>query len=332
MKKHLGNIARILITVGIFYYLFKYKIDEQKVVEVLSSANWAWIVVAVGLFWFTFWFGLIRWQMLLRTQGVELPFRRVLAIGFVGHFFNSFLLGATGGDVIKAYYAARQTQTHKAEAVMSVFVDRVVGLFGLLVIAAVMMGCNFRWLWTQPNLRLPALFVLSVIASGCLFIWLTTGPLHGHMRNRLARWPSIVKAADSYRSYKNHGRVLGIGLLLSIGVHVSLIIGVICLARGMGVTGVSWDKFFVVVPVINTIASIPITVAGLGLREDLYVRLFASLGPSPEQAIAISLLSYGVQLFWSLIGGLVYMLWKHEPHMLAHAKEGLAKVEGATGS
>ena len=127
MKKQIGNIIRWLVTIGIFYYLFRYKVDAKDIWAKVQAADWIWFVPAVALFGLTFWMGVVRWRLLLRSQEILVPLRRVTAICFVGQFFNAFLLGATGGDVIKSYYAARQTQTHKAEAVMSVVVDRIIG-------------------------------------------------------------------------------------------------------------------------------------------------------------------------------------------------------------
>ncbi len=78
---------------------------------------------------------------------------------------------------------------------------------------------------------------------------------------------------------------------------------------------------------INTIASMPISISGFGLREGMYTLMFGDLGVSAGNAVALGLLSYVTQFVWSLFGGLVYLFWKHEPHMLQHAKEDLAKEE-----
>jgi hypothetical protein len=71
-----------------------------------------------------------------------LSWGRATGITFVAQFFNSFLLGSTGGDVIKALYAARETHHKKTEAVVTVFVDRLLGLWAMLFFAALMMIPN----------------------------------------------------------------------------------------------------------------------------------------------------------------------------------------------
>ncbi len=90
--------------------------------------------------------GVLRWRMVLRVHGLELSFGRACEISFVAHFFNSFLLGSTGGDLMKAYYAARETHHKKTEAVSTVFVDRLIGLWAMLLFAALMMLPNLTLL------------------------------------------------------------------------------------------------------------------------------------------------------------------------------------------
>ncbi len=331
MKKHLVNLLRWLVTIGIFWYLFTHKVNARDVWPVVEQASWGWLAAAVALFGMTFCFGVLRWHLLLEAQEIGVPLRRVLAICFVGQFWNAFMLGATGGDIVKSYYAARQTRTHKAEAVMSVVVDRIIGLIGLFALALVMMLAEWRWLYDHPNLRGPSIFVLTLIAAVCAAIPLSfwRGMPHRfewlkRLKQKIAAREHISRALNSYQSYLGHKKLLVQALLLSVGVHVSIMIGVMCLARGLHVIPIPLDKYFLVLPMINTIASIPITPAGFGVRESLYTLMFGDLGVAAQKAVALGLLSYFTQFVWSLLGGLVFAFWKHEPHMLQHAKEELA--------
>ena len=336
MKKRIGNIVRWLVTIGIFYYLFKYKVDASDIWQKVRNANWIWLCGAVALFGTTFCMGVYRWYLLLQSQDIHVPLRRVTAICFVGQFFNAFLLGATGGDVIKSYYAAKQTQTHKAEAVMSVFVDRIIGLVGLFIIAIVMMAWQWRWLYDHPNLRVPSLVVLGLIVAVCaaipLSFWRGLPNKFGwlnRLKSKIRFRDHISRALDSYQGYLARGPLLAKTVLLSMGVHTTIFIGVIFLGRGLNVEGIGWDKYFLILPMINTIASMPISISGFGLREGMYTLMFGDLGVAANVAVALGLLSYAAQFFWSLVGGLVYMFWKHEPHMLQHAKEDLEKETGS---
>jgi glycosyltransferase 2 family protein len=79
--------------------------------------------------------GITRWQWILHVQGLDVKYSRLFSISFIGLFFNAFMLGSTGGDVIKAWYVAHETHHKKAEAIATVVVDRLIGLLALFVIA-----------------------------------------------------------------------------------------------------------------------------------------------------------------------------------------------------
>src|SRR5204862_7781988 len=86
--------------------------------------------------------GIYRWRTVLRVHGLNLSWGRATEISLVAHFFTSFLLGSTGGDLMKAYYAARETHHKKTEAVVTVFVDRLIGFWAMLLFAGLMMIPN----------------------------------------------------------------------------------------------------------------------------------------------------------------------------------------------
>ena len=333
MRKWVGNLLRAGVAVAVFIYLFGYKLDLRAFGETVRHVHPGWLALAVGLFSIPFTCGVLRFWLLLRCQGIKLPVRRVGAICFVGQFFNAFLLGGTGGDVIKAYYVTRQTQTQKTEAATAVIVDRIVGLIGLFTVLLVMVIWQFPLIRDHRALQWPTGVALLIVLAGLIIVPVTMWP---GLRDRLA-WlkPSIEKlpggehlsrAARSYQGYTNHPKILLQTWLLSVLVHVANFISTTCIGHALGLE-IGWSKFFLCVPVINTIASLPITVSGFGVREELYRRMFGEFGVAAESAVAIGLLSYGTHLVWSLVGGLVYMFWQHEPHLARHAREELVAVE-----
>src|SRR5207237_10222498 len=109
--------------------------------------------------------GVVRWHSVLKAQGLALPMGRATEISLVAHFFNSFLLGSTGGDLMKAYYAARETHHKKTEAVVTVFVDRLLGLWAMLLFAGLMMLPNLTLLFIHSQYRSLALLLLAMLAA-----------------------------------------------------------------------------------------------------------------------------------------------------------------------
>lgn len=281
--------------------------------------------------------GVARWRMVLRVQGFELPFARATEMSLVAHFFNSFLLGTTGGDVMKAYYAARETHHKKTEAVLTVFVDRAIGLWSMLLFAVAMMVPGYALLKALLKVPQPALAVLTVIGmtvAATAFMYLAFrggvsrawGGARGFLR-KLPKGEWLERTLDSCRSFGKERmfvtRTVGMSLLLNIACVLQFLV----LAWGLGLK-VQPIAFFVVVPIIVVIAAVPISPSGLGVRESLFVSLLEipAIGVPATHALALSLLSFAGSMFWSIIGGVVYMLFRHKHHLgekeLAEADDG----------
>jgi len=138
---------------------------HRGIVTVFREIDPAWFVptfLFVGLIPVV---GALRLHLLLRVQGVTLTVGRAVGLTFLGYFFNNFMLGLTGGDVVKAFYVARRTHK-RTEAVVTVFVDRVVGLIALALLAAAMVTVNLG----DVKFRRTAGYVWIFLAMACFMI------------------------------------------------------------------------------------------------------------------------------------------------------------------
>ena len=281
------------------------------------------LTLSVALMGVTVLLGVFRWRMALRVQGIELSPGRAMEISFVAHFFNSFLLGSTGGDLMKAYYAARETHHRKTEAVVTVFVDRLIGLWAMLFFASAMMLANMELLFDHRRLRMVSFLILSMLAVGSVFMLIAfrSGVSKGWSgaRDWLRRLPKgdwLERSVDSCRQFgRAKGyvpRALGISMLLN--AFCVLQVWVLCDGLNLRVPPLA---LFVLVPTIICISALPITPSGLGVRENLYVFMFsaAPILVEPAGALSLSLLAYAGSLFWSVVGGIVYVLFKERHHL-----------------
>jgi uncharacterized protein (TIRG00374 family) len=259
--------------------------------------------------------GVVRWRMVLRVQGLHLSVPRAAEISLVAHFFNSFLLGSTGGDLLKAYYAARETHHKKTEAVMTVLVDRLVGLLAMLAFACLMMLPNLGLLAQHPWLAALAwcVFGMLVACGGVIALSFWGGvsktlPKARVWLRRLPKGDLLERALEACRQFGRDrwflARMLGVSMVL----NVFCVLQIIALAEGLGLR-IPVLALFVIVPVVVCVSAIPITPSGLGVRENLYVLMLAvpEIQVDPTQALSLSLLAYAGSLFWSVIGGVVYL-------------------------
>jgi len=288
-------------------------------------------VILMGL---TIVLGIARWRMVLRVQGFALSWGRAAEISFVAHFFNSFLLGSTGGDLMKAYYAARETHHKKTEAVVTVFVDRLLGLWAMLLFAGVMMLPNLTLLFIHSKLRSLALLILAMLAAcsavvGVAF-WGGVSRGWSGARTWLRRLPKgewLERSLDSCRRFGREPFFVLRTLAVSMLLNTVCVLQVLVLSWGLGLN-IPTPVLFMAVPAIICISALPITPSGLGVRENLFVFMLAesSIGVPATSALSLSLLAYAGSLFWSLVGGLVYAMLK-ERHHLAEAELSEERVQ-----
>jgi uncharacterized protein (TIRG00374 family) len=265
--------------------------------------------------------GVIRWRMVLKVQGLNLPFGRAAEISFVAHFFNSFLLGSTGGDLMKAFYAARETHHKKTEAVTTVFVDRLIGLWAMLLFAGLMMIPNAKLLLQGDRVtKLAGLLTMGMLlASSVIMVLAFRGGLSRHWPGARAWLRRLPKGEHLERSL-DACRLFGQERLFLIRTFaVSMLLNFVCVIQwhvvGMGL-GLSIPPLtmLMVVPSVICIAALPITPSGLGVRENLFVHMLADPALATS-GLSLSLLAYAGSLFWSLIGGGVYLLLKDRHHL-----------------
>lgn len=267
--------------------------------------------------------GGLRWREVLRAQGIPLALGPVLRISFVAHFFNAFLLGTAGGDVMKAWYAAKASPERSADAAFSVFVDRLLGMFALLLFTAVLLIPNVSLITTYKRHLAVALVILGMLGVAAVMIILGffTDTLHHdgmvlRLVRRLPRGESFAQALSGCRSLGRHPGFLWRIAAWSLAVNVAIVGAFAALAKGLGVE-IAPSVLWYLVPAIVSVAALPSTPAGLGVRENLFVWLLTvpALGVKPGTALSLSLLGYTVNLLWSVIGGCVYLATPHRTEL-----------------
>ena len=286
----------------------------------LSAQHW---LVALGCCGIPVILGGLRWRRALRVQGLDVGVGAVIRVSFVAHFFNAFLLGSTGGDVVKAWCASRWTRERRAEAALTVLVDRLVGTLALLVFAVAMIPLA----WRAPDgtglflahSSYPAVAVLvgsmAAVAAGLVLAafhtdWLAAGSAAARMLGRLPRGESLARALAACRLFGRDRTYLPVAAAYSIVINVAIVGTFLAIASGIGLEVPARVLWFVV-PAVVCIAALPVTPSGLGVRENLLVSLLALPefpGVRHGEALALALLAYSANLAWSAIGGLVYLL------------------------
>jgi glycosyltransferase 2 family protein len=253
-----------------------------------------------------------RWQRLLLAEGIRLPFWRLTLVYFEAAFFNLFLPTLIGGDLIRGYTIYRITQGHDA-SVASILADRISGFAALVGIAVIALGLAYRQI-RDPQV---AGMILTVTIA---FIVMITVLLHDRMKEGVSGLLRIVGLTrfqaklrgmvEALQRYSRHRRALGQAIALSVLLQALIIVTYYLIAAGLNL-GIPIAYFFLYVPLITFAAMLPISVAGLGVREGSAVYFFAKAGVGAAAALTMSLVWFSLTLVVSGLGGLAFLLDTH---------------------
>jgi len=292
----LGTFARVAVTALVFGYLFSH-IDGRAVTDSVSRIPASVALASVGSLLFGVATGVVRWRVLLVAAGARsLPgWLETLRIYFIGLFYN-LLPGAVGGDVYRGYATRSCFETGGAtRSVGVVFVERVCGFAGLLVLAAVAtfaspLGNPLVLLYSGFGLC-AALGAVAVVALG---------------RRLSARLPGQLGKLAASLPIIEHPAPLAWALALSVLTHIAVsmtgFVVIDCLAPQ-----ITFVEGMAVFPLGTLAAFFPLTVAGAGARDTALVVLLGSMGISRADALATSLSMLACNLVVSGIGGLVQL-------------------------
>ncbi len=303
MRKHLFNIFKIVVSAGLLFYLLVFQTDLKDLWDVARQARWGYLIMAMLLMIVGTALRAVRWRVLLQALDIDVPLPRLVQLYFIGAFFNLFLPTGFGGDAIKMAELARSTG-RAPEAIGTTLVDRATGLWVLFVLALLALPFSHTLL---PDGLLPviALGTLGGVVGG----WVVMGtPLIPWLGSKV-RLPGQEKLERFYRSISQLGyKALGKACLVSLIFNILLIMFNVLIARGLGVNQ-PLGVFLLFTPIISSSLALPISVGGLGVREQAYVLLFSALGVSDAAAAAMSLANYGLtNIVVGLLGGVVYAL------------------------
>ncbi|MBV9617902.1 MAG: flippase-like domain-containing protein [Verrucomicrobia bacterium] len=313
MKKIILTIIQLVVTVGLLYWVYH---DPKKLGEMrqaLLHARFEWLAAGIFSYLVVEVAAAFRWQMLLKVQGINLNFARLSGLFLIGMFYNQFLPGGTGGDIIKSYLLLKETD-RKAGALLAVVFDRFIGLVALVAITVTLVSLRFgllaqtyetrRYLWIL--LVLLGASIISLVAS-----FLISGfNLFHLLPHKFPGREKLIEIAAAYHLYAHHWIATSVAFCASLVAHLATFTTFLCAAFALRADVLVTD-FFAVLPIERTISALPISFAGVGLREKvLQTMLHQVCGVNEGVAVLIGSLSFLIMLLCCLPGGIVYFLYK----------------------
>lgn len=329
LSRHGSHVIRFVIAAGALYLAFKGE-DIGRIGRILLGLNIWVFAVALGLYVVSQFIFVARWYMLLKVQGISIGFWPAVRLHFLGLFYNNCLPGSVGGDFLRAWYVTRHTDK-RLVAALSVFVDRVVGLVGLFIMAfccwwfvpvegrrgsfEIPYGnggfsrlAEYKWILTGAAVLFAVIAAIFLaVPKGRRVLVVATGVVR--------KYSTIIlhKSHEAIRIYWNRKLVLLLALFLTFCCQGVFIVGLWLIGVQIG-TGISGKYYFVFFPISWLLGMLPISVGGAGIMEwwlkDIFVRVCGAAG---EKALVLALCQRIIWLLASLPGAAIHLLGAHLP-------------------
>jgi uncharacterized protein (TIRG00374 family) len=317
MKKTLLTVLQIAVTIGLLWWVFHDPERRREMLDAAKLANVWWLAAGVLVFFFCTIVATARWKILLAVQDINMTWLRTWQLFMIGMFFNLFMLGSTGGDVVKMFLTMREARNNKAAALLSVFMDRVIGMLALIFLSVGFLYFRYDllnhaegsstllnlllWLMAAALLIIVGMFAVSALG------WVHYLPQWTPLRGR------IVEISAACHMYAKGWRLTIWAFLISFPLFGMFFTTFYCAARAftdqLGIVDI-----FSVMPIVAVITAIPISVSGIGLRESLFVSLLAPFGVAAAIATLISVTGFLINTLGSLAGGLVFLFYRSSTH------------------
>jgi glycosyltransferase 2 family protein len=299
--------VKVAFSFGLISFLFA-RIPLEELRTTLRGADLRWIGGAAALLLVSNVIGAWQWQGLLRGAEIRLPFWKVLSYYHVGLFFNNFLPANVGGDVARVLDASR-TGASRATAFSTVLMDRLIGtvaLAGLALVTTLPAVDHFHL--TMVYLALVGFFVVSVG-----MVWAVFHPaLLPALERLLARIglggfkPALDDLATRLQGFRDQRELFLRLLAVALVVQIARIFVHVLVARGLGLH-IQLTYFFLLVPMLAVVISLPISLNGIGVREGAGIVLFGLVGVGRAAAFGLQFTTYLVAVAVSLLGGVVFL-------------------------
>ena len=338
---------KFCITIGLFVLLFRpdwfglskrfINVELTDVLDEIRGLNLGtfvpWILAAFVIKGTGMLASMRRWDLLLRGQGIVVPFKHLAGTFLVGRFFGAFLPSTIGLDAYRTYDISRHSKLIGAN-VGVFFVEKIIGLFSLSLLLFVTAPFGVRFVGPTAVTGLLILFAIPV--SVCFLILLFPGAIVWILDRSFLRIEILERrlrsAVDAVAAYRHQRPLLLRAVGYGIIVHSATAFMYFATARAIAADVALGEILFVAPVMIAATVGVPVSMGGEGIREGTFIYLLNLVGIASASAFVLSHLGFWVGEIISLAGGVIYMLRPagYRPDLSGHAVESLHDREPDT--
>lgn len=311
-SSRIKTLLKTLLGFVLVFYVFQSKmIDFTSLKELLSTPTH--LIVAFLFLSFSLLCCSFRWFLIVRVQNLSQSFNSILSLSMIGNFFNTFMPGSVGGDLIKAWYIAGREPEKRTRAVFSVLIDRILGLSVIVCYSAVTLLFFTQWLNGNHQLKLTALLIW--IFSGCclvialLFFWPPIWELRNTQKilGLLHKNKRLSELTHSIVNFRNHFMTLLACISLSALSVLGIVLFHVYLGSLLGVE-LTLGQYFFIIPLALTVSAVPLLPGGIGTGQVAFFTLFKWMGiANPHLGGTLCTLLQVYTILFNCLGGIFYL-------------------------
>jgi glycosyltransferase 2 family protein len=303
MRHLLALGAKVAVSASLLYLAFS-RVDLGAIGSRLEQAMVSWLVALVTVLSIQLVLVALRWRLIGLQCAASFSIPMAIRYVLIASFFNQTLPSTVGGDAARIWFVSRAGAGWKA-AIYSVIVDRVVGMAVLVAVVAICLP------WLIELVRDPwgrgGLLLVNGAAIVGTATFLIIGRIHAPWLKRNWAMHHIAGTAEVALRVLSNRRRAGEVIGISITIHLLTVTAVWCAARATSVP-LEFGPALLLVPPVVLIATIPISIAGWGVREGAMMAVFAYAGLSQVDGLLVSVL-FGAGLFVvGMVGGLIWIV------------------------
>ncbi len=307
-KKTIAVVLKFGVSGALIWFLFT-KIDLDAAFLRVQEANIGSLVLAVVVFLFQILICAFRWRSVILAIRSEMEFKTVFRLFYIGAFFSQTLPSSVGGDAVRMYKVYRCGQTLR-QAVNGVMLERAATVIALvLVVIAVQPFFLPRVDAATAGLMGTGVAIVGVVMAAGLGLLLVLDRVLGFLPHAVSGWRLVrglaALASDARLVFLVPGRTIRV-LGWSAAGHVNVTFGAFLIATALGLNITFVDSLALVPPVL-LVMTVPVSIAGWGVREGAMVAMFGLIGVPAEGAMVMSILFGLAAALSSLPGGVLWL-------------------------
>lgn len=318
-KKILLNTIKFLFSAILIAWMINSgKIDLNSFKVVMHPK---YLLLTMALLGIALFFGSERWRLLLKHQNLTCDSLETFKLTLIGTFFNFAIPGGVGGDVVKSFYIAKNNPQARVKSVLSVMMDRVLGLYAMLWMAEVAMLVDFSQVEALPQLK--TIFYLATFG----LIAMTTGLAMAFSKkingtNKIQKFLSYLPKSDrfiqvyeSVHSYGDDFPTLLKTFILSLLAQIPSVGIIMIVGSSMGIS-ISTSVYFVAVPIGMVALAVPISPGGVGVGQYAFYYLFNLISGQQTQVGSTGITVFQILSFFYGLGGAYFYISRKEKVIL----------------